>query len=469
MEREPPMNTPVASRKAAVEESLLPAIVVPGRAETMRLDARMAHYGTPGTGIAVIAGGEIEWAGGYGVREEGAVGSVGRSTLFQAASISKPVAALGALLLVQRGLLNLDEDVNVRLRSWKVPQNDLTRREPVTLRRILSHTAGLTVHGVPGHARGAPLPALPDFLDGKHADSPTAVVVDLLPGIEFRYSGGGMTVMQLLMEDVTGRPFTEFMADEILAPLEMCDSTFEHPLPGAREADVASGHGADGRPIEGKWTTFAALAAGGLWTTPSDLARLAIAVQDAYAGRSTRVIGREVAREMLRLQLAGGPCGLGFWLTGEGASRRFFHGGSNIGYRCQLVAYAERRDGAVVMTNGERGDGLWAEVLNGIASVYGWPDYVLEKQVTEVAAERLAEYAGTYVIDDALPVTIGPEASRLVASAPGFGVAELLCEGADTFFSTELPVALVFRRDASGAITGADVDVSGTRVRAVKH
>jgi CubicO group peptidase (beta-lactamase class C family) len=221
-----------------VEESLLPAVVVAGdSAPTFSIAARMEHYKVPGVSVAVIHDGKIEWAKGYGAREVGGTDSVTASTRFQAASISKPVAATAALRLVEEGRLELDANVNDALKSWRVPDNEFTAKQPVTLREILSHTAGLTVHGFPGYAVGEKVPSTVDVLDGK--GNTDAVRVDTVPGAMWRYSGGGYTVAQLLVHDVTGEPFVAAMQRLVLDPLGMKQSTYEQPLP-ERLADSAA-------------------------------------------------------------------------------------------------------------------------------------------------------------------------------------------------------------------------------------
>lgn len=340
----------------------------------MTLAERMAFYKVPGLGIAVIHGGAIEWAKGYGVREAGQPTPVDTDTLFQAASISKPVAAMAALKLVQGGKLALDEDVNRKLSTWKLPENEFTAGEKVTLRRILTHSAGLTVHGFPGYAQGAPLPTLVQVLNGVPPANTAPIRVDVKPGTLFRYSGGGFTLMQQMLIDVAGRPFPEFMQDTVLGPLGMTHSTYQQPLPEALWRQAASAHDRDGVAVKGRWNTYPEMAAAGLWTTPSDLARFAIELRNAFRGQSERVLSAATARQMLTRQRKD-LNGLGIGLRGEGQTLSFSHGGANRGFMCQLIAFAESGDGAVIMTNGDRGQALIQEVLRAIAAEYGWPEF----------------------------------------------------------------------------------------------
>ena len=364
----------VEARIARVESGLLPAFVVAGRplpakplspadgrAEDVRVSASPSSTTAP-----------IEWAKGYGVTETGTATPVTAQTLFQAASISKPVAALAALRLVEQGKLALDEDVNAKLASWKVPENDFTKTEKVTLRRLLSHSAGLTVHGFGGYAADAPVPTLVQVLDGAKPANSGAVRVDVVPGTIWRYSGGGYTVAQLLMTDVTGRPFPDLMAELVLKPVGMTDSTYEQPLPEARRGAAASGHTSDGKLLPGRYHTYPEMAAAGLWTTPTDLAKFLLEIERARRGKSA-VLSQALALEMTTAQKPG--YGLGLSLDGFGKSASFGHGGSNEGFKCQMTAFFEGGRGAVIMTNGDQGGFLAGEILRAVAREYGWPAF----------------------------------------------------------------------------------------------
>lgn len=334
------------------------------------LEERMATFRVPGASVAVFDGGEVVWARGYGVVEVGGDQPVTPDTRFQAASISKPVTAVGVLRLVESGSLDLDRDVNDLLRSWTLPQSDLAGGETVTLRRILSHRAGLNVHGFPGYARGAELPSLPQILDGEEPANTDPVRVTLPPGAGERYSGGGTTVAELVLEDVTGIPFPDLMDELVLGPAGMEGSTFEQPLPRQWERYAARAHDWNGAPLEGGWHAYPERAAAGLWTTPTDLARLALQVQAAFDGSGEALLTAGSAREMLTPR--GGSFGLGFMVEGEGDGAVFHHGGANRGFRALLVAYREGGRGVVVMTNGDNGDPIAAEVARVVARSRGW-------------------------------------------------------------------------------------------------
>jgi len=329
----------------------------------------LEQYHVPGLSIAVIHNGQIDWAKGYGVREYGKIERVDSTTIFQAASISKPVSAVVALRMVEMDKVVLDEDVNEKLQSWKVLENEFTKNHPVTLRQLLSHSAGLTMHGVPEFTAGAELPTLVQILNGEGSVSGESVEPVVEPGSTYRYSGGGYIVLQLLLTDIAGRPFAELARELVLRPAGMSSSTFEQPLPQELRSQAAAGHLADGTPIRGFWHTLPEQAAGGLWTTPADLASFAIEVWRSYHGLSDAMLSQLSARLMLTRQID--DFGLGFYLPSGGVFR-FQHGGSNAGYRCHFVLSIDSADGVVIMTNGDSGEKVINAVFQAIAIAYGW-------------------------------------------------------------------------------------------------
>ena len=355
----------------------------------------MAHYKVPGVSIALVDSGRIAWARGFGITQSGTTDSITPATLFQAASISKPVAATAMLRLVEAGALSLDTPINRYLRSWKVPDNEFTASQPVTLRRIVSHAAGLTIHGFPGYAAGDAIPTLPQLLDGAAPANTAAVRVYAVPGTEWNYSGGGVTIEQLAMMDVTGEPFPSLMKRLVLDPIGMTNSGYDQPLPVAKRGREAAGHRTDGTMIPGRWHTYPEMAAAGLWTTPTDLLRWAMEIAAARAGRSTKVLSQSMATAMLSVQQA--PSGLGPLLHGTGPAFYFEHGGANEGFRCMVLYFPELGRGAAVMTNGDAGVGLTQEILYALAKEYRWPEYQpREVRAVTLESARMAQLVGDY-------------------------------------------------------------------------
>jgi len=427
----------------------------------------MKFYDTPGISIAVIDNGRIAWVRGYGVRETGRSGPITPETLFQAASISKPVAAMAALRLVQQGKLDLDEDVNRKLISWKVPENEFTNGKKVTPRGLLSHSAGLTVHGFAGYAADVPAPTLLQLLDGENPANSKPIRVDIPVGTKYRYAGGGYEVMQQLLLDVTGKEFPLFMRDTVLKRLGMNRSTYAQPLPKHLRSNVAVGHKSNGEKVKGNWHIYPEMAAAGLWTTPIDLARFAIEIQRSAAGKSNRVLSRNMTKQMLTPQVGG--FGLGFGLAGKGSATRFSHGGANEGYRCILVAFKNTGQGAVIMTNSDRGSALTEEVLRSIATEYGWPDYLpTEKVLAQVDPKIYASYAGQYELAPNFFLTITAEEGRLMGQATGQSKLELFPESETKFFTTTVAVEITIVRDEKGQVTHLVLRLGGQDITAKK-
>ncbi len=358
--------------KAAVERSV-------------DIAALMKANGIPGMSVAVIHDYSIAWANGYGVTEKGGSTAVTPRTLFLAGSISKPVTAVGALALVDAAELSLNSDVNESLKSWKVPASAFTVNQKVTLARILDHTSGI-IGGdfFPGYAIGTPVPTLLQILSGESPAMNNAIIVSQVPGTGWSYSGNAYLVVQQLMTDVSGQTFSSLMRRLVFAPLGMFQSTFEQPLPPQSAPDAARGTLINGNPVEGGWHVQPEMAAGGLWTTPTDLAKLAIEVALESRGLSHRTLTAATARAMLAPQwsrgvinILGTPSdpdrmGYGFFV---GARHRFGHIGGNVGYQATMVMFADTGNGAIIMTNSDIGLHAGNAVLNAIAKVYGW-DYV---------------------------------------------------------------------------------------------
>ena len=447
-------------RISRIENGLRPAIQVAGEPEVRwTIQQRMAHHKTPAVSIAVINNGKLEWAKAYGSIEAGGSQAANTETMFQAASISKPISALAALRMVAAGKLNLDEDVNSRLTSWKVPPHSFGKT--VTLRGLLSHTAGTTVHGFPGYAATAEVATAVQVLNADKPANTAKVVVDIEPGVRMRYSGGGFTIMQVLMSDAAGKPFSAILRELVLEPLNMSRSTFEQPLPERFAVNAARAHRRDGKPIAGRWHTYPEQAAAGLWTTPTDLAKAMMAVQRAHAGE-TKLLPSAITRQMLTAVKA--DYGLGWGLGGSGKELSFGHGGSNAGYRCYAWAYAEKGQGAVIMTNSDSGDALRLEIFRGIAAEYGWPEQKA-KILTPVtmSADRLGAYAGTYETSRSpMSISVSGKGLRVAFGPQTF---DFLPESETTFVPiTDGAPNIIFDRNADGKVTGLKAgNVTATR------
>jgi CubicO group peptidase (beta-lactamase class C family) len=415
------------------------------------LHDRMAADRVPGVSVAVIHNGEIEWAQGFGVAQSGGA-PVTTETLFQAGSISKPVAAMAALRLVQEGQLSLDTDVNQTLTSWKVPPSAAAPGAVVTLRELLTHTAGLTVGGFPGYAAGMPIPTLVQILDGEKPANTDPIRLGTPPGSRWIYSGGGYAVTQQMLIDVSREPFPKLLHDTVLAPIGMTRSTYEQPLPVELRAGAATPYNADGTPVAGGPHTYPEMAAAGLWTTPTDLARYAIEIQRSLRGEANHVLSVEMTKQML---VAGqGDYGLGPKVGGSPENPFFILGGINAGFENSLFAYQRTGDGKVVMTNAQRGQVLADAIIRSIASVYSWPNFLpITRTSITVDPAILATYVGVYKLNPTLSIAITLENGELMEQATNERKFPIFAVSPSKFFLKVVDGQLEFFTEPNGQVS----------------
>ncbi len=359
-----PIGAARAAEPGAIERDLV--VTVQGEERHVGLDEALELLTVPSASIALIDEGRIAFARAYGKNAT-------PDTLYQAASLSKFVAAIGAMRLVENGTLNLDEDVNETLTAWKVPGNAFDVTHKVTLRGLLSMTGGIGVPGFLGYDVGVPLPTLTQTLDGSPPANSPPVTLIATPGSAYHYSGGGYEIAEALMQDATGKPFPQLMRDLVLDPMGMTDSSFDQPPDAALTARATSGHFGDGKELPGRFRLFPEHAAAGLWSTPTDLAKLLVQLAHTWQGFSSMFLRRLTLQEILTPQ-NGGPYGLGAAVAGEGASLVLMKRGQNIGYQGYLILYPATGQGLVVMTNSDNGSRLAAALIKRAAAAYDWPD-----------------------------------------------------------------------------------------------
>jgi CubicO group peptidase (beta-lactamase class C family) len=397
----------VQSRRESFEHSLSTGSQISGSApQRMNILDRMMFHHIPGASVALIRSGKVEWVGAYGVRQTGGL-PVTTGTVFDVASISKPVTAVGVLRLAQEGKIDLDRDVNTYLKRWKVPSNQWTVQTAVTARMLLNHTGGFG--DSPSQIyKPSTIPTLLQLLNGESPATNFPVQAKMRPGSTFDYSNNGYLVLELLVEDVTGKPFEEAMRVLVLSPLGMTQSTFEQPLSEQRAQDAASAFGPRQKVgMDPRQFVVPNLAAGGLWSTAADLAKLAIEVQSAYAGKPSKVLNRKMARMMLTPG-AGFPLegqgtlyrgtehwGLGIELAGKPSHPFFDHAGAAI-YDSYKFMYLNG-DGLIVTTNEVFGFRLTHELLRSAGRVYGWPDFAIEEHpVYPMTKAEMNGFVGDY-------------------------------------------------------------------------
>ena len=450
-------------------ETEIPAVTHGERTLQLSLEQWMQALAVPGVSIAVIEDFRIAWTKSYGVTRLGPEGSpVTPGTIFQAASIAKPVTALAVLHQVENGRMYLDEDINTYLRSWKLPESDMAAGEKVTLRRLLAHAGGITPGGFTGYDRTAQAPGIVAVLDGvAPASNPPARVLTK-PGTEVAYSGLGYTLLQLALEDLTQQRFEAILKESVLQPLGLRNSTFEQQLPEALRARAASGHLGVGAAVEGDWRVHPELAAAGLWSTPADLATMIIDVANSRRGDKGRLLSSDMSRQALSQQQDG--MGLGFVVRSDDAHGYFAHSGGNTGYFAHFEMLADTGHGIVVMTNSDAGQALASLLIASVANEYDWP-LPDRRQVAGVRAERLfaqhdrvanprqkinvdpavlARYAGKYQLAPELVFDITLVDGQLrvrLGDQPQF---PLFAESPSRFFLDVVDAQITFVVDASG-------------------
>jgi CubicO group peptidase (beta-lactamase class C family) len=438
---------PRDARRNLVELSLAPAVVLAGEpSRTKTLAAEMRHLAVPGVSIAVIDHAAIAWVEGYGATsKEGA--PVTPSTRFQAGSISKAITALGVLRAAAAGTVSLDRPVNDYLTSWKLPDGEKGHASEVTLRRLLSHTAGLNVQFFPGYEIDGPQPGVVDILDGRPPANTSAIRITAAPGSEWRYSGGGYLVAQQVVTDVSREPFALWAKQAILDPATMAESSFDPPSGGL----YALGHLAGGKPVPGGYHLYPEGAAAGLWTTPTDLAHALLALSASIAGEPRAILPQAIARIVLDPVFPGES--VGFDTGGSEANRWIAKGGDTNGFAAYMVLYPSRGQGAVVMTNSAAGSTLARDVMRGIAQAYHWPDFgPRTRRAVPFDQEHLTHLPGTYRYQGNNAFIIARAGKGLTIADPGEAPERLYIDQSGKLFTLSQDLDYVFGTNGDGEI-----------------
>ncbi|MBK6627373.1 MAG: class A beta-lactamase-related serine hydrolase [Flavobacteriales bacterium] len=443
-------DDPTESLRRHVETGLCEQVLIEGDS-TWTVEERMKHYGVHGVSIAIIDDFKIAWTKSYGVMDTTSKRPVTDSTLFQAASISKPVFAMAVLKLAQQGVLDIDADVNTMLTSWKMPENEFTTTEKVTLKRLLGHVAGTTVHGFQGYRHGDTLPTLLNILNGEAPANSPPVVVDQIPGTAWRYSGGGYCVASQVILDKMGGTIPQHMRDLVLQPLGMSRSSYEQPMPAAMEHNAASGYVPDGSMAVGKWHIYPEISPDGLWTTATDLARFVIDMQKTITTDSGQVLSRATAMQMVEPYLDPNMA-VGLILDNKGSERYFEHGGWNEGFCGQIYGHVKNGKGAVVLINANQ-PAFMFEVMRSIARAYDWPEFVPQRKEVPMDSTSLKVFTGRYRGGSDNMVTIALHNGKLFREPLREPPTELVHIGDGEFIGRTDERSRRFLKDAAGEMT----------------
>jgi len=449
-----------------VENNLSGWVKLQDSAGGWNLQQRMKTHNIHGVSVAVIHNYKLDWAKGYGYADTSDKRRVTTNTLFQAASISKSLNAMGVLQLADKKKIDIHKNINDYLISWKFPEDSFTRDTKITTAHLLSHTAGLTVHGFPGYSWQDSLPADNEILDGKRPANTRAVRSQFAPGVRYQYSGGGTTISKKIVMDITGQEYDMYMWKQVLEPIGMSKSFYTQPPPPGAFPALATAYGANGTEIKGKFHIYPEQAPDGLWTTPGDLARYIIEMQLSLQGKSNKVLSKEMAATMVTPYIDKAAA-LGVFIDTRGDQKYFQHGGANEGFRCQYYGSLENGNGVVVMVNSDNGS-IIPEIINSVATVYGWKDFykpVIKKEV-KVPVAKLKTYEGEYQLGNNR-FNFTARNDRLYLSQNGNNPVPVYFISDSAFFLFEVPADLEFS-GKEGKVDTLAIKQNGREYKAVK-
>lgn len=445
---------------ARVETSLSGSLVIDGKMYT--LSERMKHYKVPGLSVAVIDSYQIVWAKGYGYADKKEERKVTANTLFEPGSISKSLNAVAILQLAQQGKLDLYQDINQYLVNWKFPYDTVSHGKKITTAQLLSHTAGLGVHGFPGYQRDSAIAAVTDILDGRAPSNTEAVRSIAEPGKESRYSGGGILITQQMLTDLTKQRYEQYMWEHVLRPLGMTNSSYNQPPAVSQRKNLATGYKSNGNEVPGKYFVYPEKAAAGLWTTPTDICKYILEMQQAYQGKSSKVLNQEMVK--LHVMPYKNDVAMGTFIQNRNGEKYFDHTASNEGFSGLFIGGLTNGKGAAIFVNSDDASILF-ELVNTIALVYNWAGFKKPEQITTVQVNDTitSKYIGEYITDGWYS-EIKKEKDGLYFWTDGINSKMYFTSSTD-FRNIELGGTKTFIFDNAGRVTGFSNTING-RLRA---
>lgn len=439
-----------------VENSLSGGLIIDGKLYT--LSERMKHYNVAGLSVAVIDNYQIVWAKGYGYADKKEGRKVTANTMFEPGSISKSLNAVGILYLAQQGKLDLYQDINQYLVNWKFPYDTVSHGKKITTAQLLSHTAGLSVHGFPGYQRDSAIAAVTDILDGRSPSNTEAVRSLEEPGTGPRYSGGGILITQQMLTDLTKQPYEQYMYEHVLKPLGMTNSSYSQPPVVNQQKNLATGYKSNGNEVPGKYFVYPEKAAAGLWTTPTDICKYIVEMQQAYQGKSSKVLNQEMVK--LHVTPYKNDVAMGTFLQNRNGEKYFVHSASNEGFTGYFLAGLTNGKGVALFVNSEDGYVL-LELLNSIAMEYNWPGFKKPEQITAVPVNDTitSKYIGHYIADGIFS-EVKKEKDGLYLWTEGIS-SKMYFTSATEFRNSEFAGKRAFTFDSAGIVTGFSMTYNG--------
>jgi CubicO group peptidase (beta-lactamase class C family) len=434
---------------ARVEANVSGGLIIDGKLYS--LTERMKHYNVQGLSVAVIDNYKIVWAKGYGYADKKENRKVTTNTLFEPGSISKSLNAVGILLLAQQGKVDLYQDINQYLVNWKFPYDTVSHGKKITTAQLLSHTAGLSVHGFPGYQRDSAIATVTDILDGRAPSNTEAVRSFTEPGQQVRYSGGGTLITQQMLTDLTKQRYEDYMYEQVLRPLGMTNSSYNQPPAVSKRKNLATGYKSNGNEVPGKYFVYPEKAAAGLWTTPTDICKYVIEMQRAYEGKSSKVLNQEMVKlhtTPVKYDLA-----MGTYIQNRNGEKYFNHTASNEGFTGVFIGGLTNGKGAAVFANSDDAPVMF-ELINSIAQVYNWKGFSKPEQITTVPVNDtlISKYIGDYIADRIFS-EVKKEKDGLYLWTDGISSKMYFTSSTD-FRNIELAGTKTFTFDNAGTVTG---------------
>ncbi len=445
---------------ARVETNLSGGLVIDGK--LYNLSERMKQYNVAGLSVAVIDNYQIVWAKGYGYADKKEGRKVTTNTLFEPGSISKSLNAVGILQLAQQGKLDLYQDINQYLVNWKFPYDTVSHGKKITTAQLLSHTAGLSVHGFPGYQRDSVIPAVTDILDGRPPSNTEAIRSVTEPGKETRYSGGGILITQQMLADLTKQPYEQYMYEHVLHPLEMNNSSFNQPPAASQRKNLATGYKSNGNEVPGNYFVYPEKAAAGLWTTPTDICKYIVEMQQAYQGKSSKLLNQEMVK--LHVTPYKNDVAMGTFQQVRDGEKYFDHTASNEGFTGLFIGGLTNGKGAAIFVNSDDAT-IAFELVNSIALAYNWAGFKKPEQITTVPVNDTitSKYIGEYILDGFFS-EIKKGKDGLYLWTDGIN-SKMYFTSTTDFRNLELGGTKTFTFDSAGTVTGYSNTING-RLRA---
>ncbi|EZH75673.1 hypothetical protein ATO12_02470 [Aquimarina atlantica] len=453
---------PAIAHRENVVNNLKPFYYIKNQMQPQRVEDLMEQYKVPGLRIVFVDKGEISWSKSYGYANLKDSIKVDKNTVFTGASLGKPVTAMAALKLVEQGILNLDEDVNKKLKGWKVPVNEFTQKEKVTVRRLIGHTSGFNRYYGPNYMPYETLPTIEQTLKGEQPSKHPAAKLVAVPGSKYIYSNPGYLVLEKLLEDATNKKFEDVIDELVLKPSGMKTTSFIQPIPERLLATKATGYSANLQPQPYNIITFKA--AGGIWTTPDDLARFTHKLLTDHSKGTNTLISKEMTNRVFNRD--GNLDKLGFTLLNwkqDSDDIVFKHTGQNYGFTSVIFGSVKKEQAVVIMANSVNTEDLFNYIQRAVAEEYNW-DYFKPSayEIYDTADKDFSSYAGQYDWKNHF-VVITNEYKKLFIQIDNERH-QLIPVEENTFLATNISLLVIFPKKPGSSLVFLDKNGDYSRV-----